>query len=70
MRGVFREDHNMFRDQARRFVDREIVPFLHEWEKMASFPRTSGSRLARTDCCVPPCPKNMAAPEATSAIRR
>lgn len=30
MRGVFREDHNMFRDQARRFVDREIVPYLHE----------------------------------------
>ena len=39
MRGVFREDHNMFRDQARRFVDREIVPYLHEWEKNGIVPK-------------------------------
>lgn len=39
MRGVFREDHNMFRDQARRFVDREIVPYLHEWEKSGIVPK-------------------------------
>lgn len=39
MRRVFREDHNMFRDQARRFVDREIVPYLHEWEKNGIVPK-------------------------------
>jgi len=39
MRRVFREDHNMFRDQARRFVEREIVPYLHEWEKAGIVPR-------------------------------
>ncbi|WP_176511179.1 acyl-CoA dehydrogenase family protein [Pseudomonas faucium] len=39
MRGVFREDHNMFRDQARRFVEREIVPYLHEWEKSGIVPK-------------------------------
>ncbi|WP_305826423.1 acyl-CoA dehydrogenase family protein [Pseudomonas aeruginosa] len=39
MRGVFREDHNMFRELARRFVDREIVPYLHEWEKNGIVPK-------------------------------
>lgn len=39
MRRVFREDHNMFRDQARRFVEREIVPYLHEWEKDGIVPK-------------------------------
>jgi acyl-CoA dehydrogenase len=32
MRAVFRDDHNLFRDQVRRFVDREIVPHLAQWE--------------------------------------
>jgi alkylation response protein AidB-like acyl-CoA dehydrogenase len=32
MRPVFREDHNLFRDQVRRFVDGEIVPHLAQWE--------------------------------------
>tara|TARA_R110000850_G_scaffold81515_8_gene175225 strand:- start:4202 stop:5326 length:1125 start_codon:yes stop_codon:yes gene_type:complete len=39
MRSVFREDHNMFREQARRFVEREIVPHLHEWEKAGIVPK-------------------------------
>jgi acyl-CoA dehydrogenase len=39
MRGVFREDHNMFRDQARRFVEREIVPHLAEWEHNGIVPK-------------------------------
>jgi acyl-CoA dehydrogenase len=32
MRPVFREDHNLFRDQVRRFVDQEIEPYLSQWE--------------------------------------
>jgi acyl-CoA dehydrogenase len=32
MRSVFRDDHNLFRDQARRFVEREVVPHLAQWE--------------------------------------
>ena len=39
MRSVFREDHNMFRELARRFVDREVVPHLHEWEKNGIVPK-------------------------------
>jgi acyl-CoA dehydrogenase len=39
MRGVFREDHNMFRNQARRFVEREIMPHLAEWEHNGIVPK-------------------------------
>ena len=39
MRKVFRDDHEMFRDQARRFIDREITPYLEEWEKAGIVPR-------------------------------
>jgi len=40
MRKVFREDHEMFRDQVRRFVDREIVPFHAEWEHQGYVPQS------------------------------
>ncbi|BFM08269.1 acyl-CoA dehydrogenase family protein [Halioxenophilus aromaticivorans] len=39
MRSVFREDHEMFRDAARRFIDKEIVPYLDEWEKQGIVPK-------------------------------
>jgi acyl-CoA dehydrogenase len=32
MRTIFREDHELFRDQVRRFIDREIVPHHAQWE--------------------------------------
>ena len=40
MRKVFRDDHEMFRDQVRRFVDREIVPFHAEWEHQGFVPKS------------------------------
>lgn len=39
-RPVFREDHEQFRDQARRFIEREIVPHLHAWEAEGIVPRS------------------------------
>lgn len=39
MRAVFRDDHEMFRQMARRFIENEIVPHLHEWEKAGIVPR-------------------------------
>ncbi|MEA3001833.1 MAG: acyl-CoA dehydrogenase [Sphingomonadales bacterium] len=39
MRKVFRDDHEMFRDQVRRFVDREIVPFHADWEHQGFVPK-------------------------------
>src|SRR5438105_4308618 len=38
-RTIFREEHNIFRESVRRFVDREIVPFHAQWEKDGIVPR-------------------------------
>jgi acyl-CoA dehydrogenase len=35
----FGEMHNMVRDTARKFVGREINPFVEEWEEQGEFPR-------------------------------
>ncbi|UZG46041.1 acyl-CoA dehydrogenase family protein [Caldimonas thermodepolymerans] len=39
IRTVFREDHEQFRQQVRRFVEREIVPHLRDWEAAGIVPR-------------------------------
>ena len=39
MRPVFREDHDQFREQARRFIEKEIVPNLHAWEEAGIVPK-------------------------------
>jgi acyl-CoA dehydrogenase len=40
MRSVFREDHQMFREMARRFIENEIVPHLAEWEHAGIVPKS------------------------------
>ena len=40
MRAVFREDHEQFRTQVRRFIEREIVPFHAEWEREGVVPKS------------------------------
>lgn len=35
----FDESHQMVRDSVRRFVEREILPHIDEWEEAESFPR-------------------------------
>lgn len=36
---LFREEHEAYRDAARRFVSNEIVPHAEEWEQQRDFPR-------------------------------
>src|ERR1700728_833969 len=38
-RTLFSNDHEMFRDSARRFIAKEITPFHNEWEKAGVVPR-------------------------------
>ncbi len=38
-RDLFTEDHEAFRELARDFVDKEIVPHYPEWEKGGRMPR-------------------------------
>src|ERR1700681_2728861 len=33
------ESHAAFRDSLRRFVEREIAPFVDEWDEAGTFPR-------------------------------
>lgn len=40
MRHVFNADHELFRDQVRRFVDEEIVPHHAQWERDGIVPRS------------------------------
>jgi len=56
MRKVFRDDHEMFRDQARRFIDTEITPHLEQWEKEGIVPKSLWLDAGRTGLlcsCVP-----------------
>lgn len=39
MRTVFREDHEQFRDQVRRFIEREILPNYPQWERDGIVPK-------------------------------
>ncbi|MGW8306780.1 MAG: acyl-CoA dehydrogenase family protein [Achromobacter pulmonis] len=56
MRRVFRDDHELFRDQARRFVAQEIAPHYAEWEKAGIVPRTLWRRAGQEgllNCALP-----------------
>jgi len=43
-RTVLRDDHEMFRDQVRRFIDREIVPHHAKWEHEGVVPKSLWQR--------------------------
>ena len=38
-RDLFTEDHEAFRELARDFVEKEVVPHYPEWEKGGRMPR-------------------------------
>jgi acyl-CoA dehydrogenase len=40
MRHVYREDHEQFRTQVRRFIEREITPFYADWEEQGVVPKS------------------------------
>ena len=56
MRSVFREDHHMFREMARRFIENEIVPHLAEWEHAGIVPKSVWRRAGEEGllCCTIP----------------
>ncbi|MNS23000.1 Acyl-CoA dehydrogenase [compost metagenome] len=47
MRKVFREDHEMFRDQVRRFVETEIAPHHAQWERDGIVPKSLWLRAGK-----------------------
>jgi acyl-CoA dehydrogenase len=55
-RTLFREEHHIFRESVRRFVDREIVPFHAQWEKDGIVPRELWLKAGAEGllCCTVP----------------
>jgi alkylation response protein AidB-like acyl-CoA dehydrogenase len=55
-RTLFREEHNIFRETVRRFVEREIVPFHAQWEKEGIVPRDLWLKAGSEGllCCTVP----------------
>ena len=53
MRTVFREDHEAYRTQFRRFVDREIAPHHRQWERDGIVPRTLWRRAGEEGFLCP-----------------
>jgi acyl-CoA dehydrogenase len=46
-RDLFTEDHEAFRELARNFVEKEVVPAYPEWEKGGRMPRDVFKKVAR-----------------------
>jgi acyl-CoA dehydrogenase len=57
MRTTLREDHEQFRDQVRKFVQREIAPHHHEWEKAGCVPRETWIKAGREGLLLPAIPE-------------
>lgn len=55
-RTIFREEHHLFRESVRRFVDREIVPFHAKWEEDGIVPRDLWRKAGAEGllCCTAP----------------
>jgi alkylation response protein AidB-like acyl-CoA dehydrogenase len=55
-RRLFREEHHMFRDAVRKFVEREIAPYHQQWEKDGVVPRDLWLKAGEAGllCCTVP----------------
>ncbi len=55
-RKLFEPEHEIFRAAARRFIEKEIVPFHDEWEKAGSVPRELWLKAGEAGllCCSVP----------------
>ncbi len=55
-RSLFNEEHEMFRDTVRKFIDREIRPYHHLWEQDGIVPRELWLKAGAAGllCCTVP----------------
>lgn len=56
MRTVFRDDHEHFRTQVQRFIEKEIAPFHAQWEKDGIVPRSVWAKAGQEgllNCMLP-----------------
>ena len=57
MRSVFREDHEQYREQVRRFVQAEVVPHHAQWESEGRVPREAWLQAGREGLLLPAIPE-------------
>ncbi|PWR20944.1 acyl-CoA dehydrogenase family protein [Zavarzinia compransoris] len=55
-RTLFKEEHNIFRDSVRRFMEKEVVPYHAQWEKDGIVPRDLWLKAGEAGllCCTVP----------------
>jgi acyl-CoA dehydrogenase len=55
-RNLFREEHEMFRDSVRKFIDKEIAPYHAQWEEDGIVPRELWLKAGEAGllCCTIP----------------
>jgi alkylation response protein AidB-like acyl-CoA dehydrogenase len=56
-RGIFSAEHEQFRDTVARFVDEELVPNHHQWEKDEVVPREVWKRAGEVGILCPNIPE-------------
>lgn len=56
-RGIFSAEHEQFRDTVARFVDEELVPNHHQWEKDECVPREIWKRAGEVGILCPNVPE-------------
>jgi alkylation response protein AidB-like acyl-CoA dehydrogenase len=61
-RSAFGEDHHLFRDQVRRFLDRELLPHLDRWEEEGIIDRAFWNKAGEAGLLCPTVPGDYGGP--------
>jgi acyl-CoA dehydrogenase len=61
-RTVFSEEHQLFRDQIRRFFERELIPHLARWEEEGIIDRAFWTRAGEAGLLCPTVPEEYGGP--------
>lgn len=48
----YKETHAAFRAKVRAFVDKEIMPFVHEWDEAGTYPPELHEKAYKAGMCV------------------
>jgi acyl-CoA dehydrogenase len=52
-RTIFKEEHYIFRDAFRKFLEREVIPYHEQWEKDGKVPRELYKKAGDAGYCCP-----------------
>jgi alkylation response protein AidB-like acyl-CoA dehydrogenase len=61
-RSFFTDDHHLFRDQVRRFLERELVPHLDRWEEEGIIDRAFWNKAGEAGLLCPTVPEAYGGP--------